>query len=112
MDKTSLGFQKPKEEEYYDINIFNQNAQLSNDLIEKNSSAIGQIATQKGHTKTITKVGADTVVTDRLGGNIVTVETISKSGNIVTSVLKDSTGKIIETRTISKAIDGITEVVV
>lgn len=42
MDKTSLGFQKPKEEEYYDINIFNQNAQLSNDLIEKNSSAIGQ----------------------------------------------------------------------
>lgn len=112
MDTTSLGFQKPKEEEYYDINIFNKNTQLANDLIEKNSSAIGQIATQKGHTKTITKVGADTVVTDRLGGTIVTVETISKSGNIVTSVLKDSTGKIIETRTISKAIDGITEVVV
>lgn len=85
---------------------------LMSDGVTSVSSAIGQIATQKGHTKTITKVGADTVVTDRLGGNIVTVETISKSGNIVTSVLKDSTGKIIETRTISKAIDGITEVVV
>lgn len=42
MDITSLGFQKPKEEEYYDINIFNKNTQLANDLIEKNSSAIGQ----------------------------------------------------------------------
>lgn len=42
MDTTSLGFQKPKEEEYYDINIFNKNTQLANDLIEKNSSAIGQ----------------------------------------------------------------------
>lgn len=51
MDKTSLGFQKPKEEEYYDINIFNQNAQLSNDLIEKNSSAIGQIANDRGYVK-------------------------------------------------------------
>lgn len=112
MENTSLGFLKPTENEYYDIEIINKNTQLANDLIEENSSAIGQIATQKGHTKTIIKVGADTVVTDRLGGNIVTVETISKSGNIVTSVLKDSTGKIIETRTISKAIDGITEVVV
>lgn len=44
MDTTSLGFQKPKEEEYYDVNIFNKNTQLTNDLIEKNSSAIGQIA--------------------------------------------------------------------
>ena len=35
MDTTSLGFQKPKEEEYYDINIFNKNTQLTNDLIEK-----------------------------------------------------------------------------
>lgn len=42
MDTTSLGFQKPKEEEYYDINIFNKNTQLANDLIEKNSSTIGQ----------------------------------------------------------------------
>lgn len=112
MEITTKGFKKPEGTEFYDIDTVNHNTQLANDLIEENSSAIGQIATQKGHTKTITKVGADTVVTDRLGGNIVTVETISKSGNIVTSVLKDSTGKIIETRTISKAIDGITEVVV
>lgn len=103
---------KPDGSDFYDVENFNYNADVIDEELEKVNSAIGQIATQKGHTKTIIKVGADTVVTDRLGGNIVTVETISKSGNIVTSVLKDSTGKIIETRTISKAIDGITEVVV
>lgn len=92
--------------------MLNENWDKIDQKVEENSSAIGQIATQKGHTKTITKSGTDIIVTDRLGGNILTVETISKSGNIVTSVLKDSTGKIIETRTVSKAIDGITEEVV
>lgn len=42
MENTSLGFLKPTENEYYDIGTVNHNTQLANDLIEENSSAIGQ----------------------------------------------------------------------
>lgn len=42
MENTSLGFKKPTENEYYDIGTVNHNTQLANDLIEENSSAIGQ----------------------------------------------------------------------
>lgn len=44
MENTSLGFKKPTENEYYDIGTVNHNTQLANDLIEGNTSAIGQMA--------------------------------------------------------------------
>lgn len=46
MEVTSLGFKKPADGEFYDIQTVNQNTQLANDLIEENSSAIGHIQTQ------------------------------------------------------------------
>lgn len=44
MEVTSLGFKKPADGEFYDIQTVNQNTQLANDLIEENTSAIGQKA--------------------------------------------------------------------
>lgn len=43
MEVTSKGFKKPADNEFYDIDIFNDNAQLTNDLFEGVDSAIGQI---------------------------------------------------------------------
>lgn len=44
MEITSKGFKKPADNEFYDIDIFNDNAQLTNDLFEGVDSAIGQKA--------------------------------------------------------------------
>lgn len=74
MDITSLGFQKPKEEEYYDINIFNKNTQLTNDLIEKNSLAIGQITLQKSENK-VTVFNANGSITETIKNGTTTLRT-------------------------------------
>lgn len=74
MEVTSKGFKKPAENEFYDIDIFNDNAQLTNDLLVGVDSAIGQIAVQKDEVKTtnfnpdgsiteVTKVGSTTIRT-------------------------------------------------
>ena len=63
MEITSKGFKKPAENEFYDIDIFNNNAQLTNDLFVGVDSAIGQIASDL-NTHKVKKVTKTVLVTE------------------------------------------------
>lgn len=113
MEITSKGFKKPTDNENYDIEIFNDNAQLTNDLFEGVDSAIGQIAVQKDETKTtnFNPDGSITEVTLEGGATVRTkVTTFPSATQIIETTVENGVTTV---KTITFNADGtITEGVI